>query len=170
MATRKKFVRALPGRIVGKTVDRNGNNAFVVTLATREQHIRRERATSNICTNEGLCALAAAIYLTLLGNTGLQQLATVNHHASRYLAGRLATLPGVSLPYAETPWFNEFVVRLPLPTAVVIPRMVAAGIVPGVAVDRFYPKATHLLLVACTELNSREAMDRYVAALGEIVA
>lgn len=170
MATRKKFVRALPGRLVGKTTDRNGNDAFVVTLATREQHIRRERATSNICTNEGLCALSAAIYLTLLGNSGLQKLATVNHHTSRYLASRLATLPGVSLPYADTPWFNEFVVQLPLPTAQVIPRMVEAGIVPGVGIDRFYPEATHQLLVACTELTSRESIDKYVASLGQIVA
>lgn len=169
VATRKKYVRALPGRLVGKTSDRHGNDAFVVTLATREQHIRRERATSNICTNEGLCALAAALYLSLLGNSGLQKLATVNHYASRYLASRLARIPGVSLPFEATPWFNEFTVDLPGPTAEIFPRMIEAGIVPGVAVDRFLPEATNRMLVACTELNSRETIDDYAARLGEII-
>jgi glycine dehydrogenase subunit 1 len=170
MTARKKYVRAMPGRLVGKTTDRHGSDCFVVTLSTREQHIRREKATSNICTNEGLCALGAAVYLTLLGNDGLSKLARLNHHASRYLASRLATVAGVTLPFANTPWFNEFAVDLPLASQRVIERMVNEGFVPGVAVSRFDAAQPNRLLVACTELNSRERMDSYVATLAKVVA
>ncbi len=171
MTANRKHVRAMPGRLVGKTLDRHGNDCFVVTLSTREQHIRREKATSNICTNEGLCALGAAIYLSLLGNIGFEKLARLNHHASCYLAERLAEIPGVSLPYGGTPWFNEFVVELPLPAAAVVDRLVEeSGIVAGVPLDRFYPDAPHRLLVTCTELNSREQIDALAEALRRVLS
>ena len=170
MTARQKYVRSIPGRLVGKTTDRHGNDAYVVTLATREQHIRRARATSNICTNEGLCAMSASIYMSLLGNRGLSKLAELNHHASRHLGARLAAIRGVSLPYAQTPWFNEFVVELPRNAADVFEKMSAEGVVPGVPLSRFFPDQENRLLVTTTELNSSEQMDDYCSLLGDLVA
>ena len=170
MATRKKYVRAMPGRLVGMTRDRNGNQCFVVTLATREQHIRRARATSNICTNEGLCALAAAVYMSLLGNVGFEKLARLNHNASLFLAQKLAQIPGVSLPFGETPWFNEFVVELPRPAAEICTELASHDLVAGVPLSRFFPEHVRRLLVTTTELNSREQMERYCRLLADIVA
>ncbi len=165
MTTRKATVRSMPGRVVGLTADRHGNDAFCVTLSTREQHIRREKATSNICTNEGLCALSAAIYLSLLGNDGVSKLARLNHHASRHLARRIADVPGVSLPFGGTPWFNEFAVDLPLPADEVCRRMLEKGILAGVPLSRFAPGQEHRLLVAVTELCPGSEVDSYVDAL-----
>jgi len=170
MTTRKSYVRALPGRLVGKTRDRHGNDAFVVTLATREQHIRREKATSNICTNEGLCALGAAIYLSLLGKKGLAGLASLNHRASRYMASRLAAIPGCSLPYRETPWFNEFVVELPVPAAEVCRKLENEGLLPGLPLSRFLPNREKQMLVAVTEMNSAEQMADCCSRLADVVA
>jgi len=170
MATRKKFVRAMPGRLVGMTRDRNDNQCFVVTLATREQHIRRARATSNICTNEGLCALAAAVYMSLLGNVGFEQLARLNHNASLYLAGKLAQIPGVSLPFSDSPWFNEFVVDLPRPAADICARLAEHDVVAGVPLSRFFPDQDRRLLVTTTELNTKAQMERYCELLADIVA
>jgi glycine dehydrogenase subunit 1 len=170
MTTRKAHVRSMPGRVVGLTSDRHGNDAFCVTLSTREQHIRREKATSNICTNEGLCALSAAIYLSLLGNDGLSKLARLNHHASRHLAGRLAAIPGVSLPFGQSPWFNEFAVDLPISAAELCRRMADGGILAGVPLSRFEPGQERRLLVAVTELCSGSEIERYVAAFGAACA
>ncbi|MBM4353474.1 MAG: aminomethyl-transferring glycine dehydrogenase subunit GcvPA [Deltaproteobacteria bacterium] len=170
LTTRKTHVRSMPGRVVGLTSDRHGNDAYCVTLSTREQHIRREKATSNICTNEGLCAMSAAIYLSLLGNDGIAKLARLNHHASLHLARRLAAIPGVSLPYAGSAWFNEFAVDLPLPAAEVCRRMAPKGILAGVPLSRFFPEQDRRMLVAATELCSGSEIDRYVEALGAACA
>jgi len=169
MTTKKKYVRAIPGRLVGKTKDRHGNDAYVITLATREQHIRRARATSNICTNEGLCALTAGIHLSLLGNEGLNKLATLNHDASRYLAGRLGELDGVTLPYEKTPWFNEFVIELPALAQDVFDALSAKGIVPGIPLSRFFPGQENRMLVTTTELNTLDQMERYCELLLDFV-
>jgi glycine dehydrogenase subunit 1 len=169
MTARKEFVRSMPGRLVGKTSDRNGEQCFVVTLATREQHIRRAKATSNICTNEGLCALSAAIYMSLLGNDGFRKLAEVNHRTALYLASRLSAIRGVTLPYAGSPWFNELVVELPVEAAGVHREMATRGFVAGVPLSRFYPGADRRLLLAATEMNSRACIDRFCAALADVV-
>lgn len=165
MTTRRAYVRALPGRLVGKTTDRHGNDCYVVTLATREQHIRRERATSNICTNEGLCALAAAIYLSLLGNEGLSKLARLNHQAANYLASRLEAIRGVILPYRNTPRFNEMVVEFEIDAREIVRRMAQYGFVAGVPLGDLLPNSNNRLLVTTTEMNPRQDIDAYCAAL-----
>jgi glycine dehydrogenase subunit 1 len=164
-ATRAKFVRQMPGRLAGETVDSEGKRSFVLTLSTREQHIRREKATSNICTNSGLCALAASIHLSLLGEAGLQRLAKVNHANAVDLADRLAAVPGVSL--VNDVFFNEFTLRLPRDAADVVEELVEDGVLAGVPVSRLAPDAGHgdLLIVACTELNTPEERDGYAQAL-----
>jgi glycine dehydrogenase subunit 1 len=169
MATRKEHVRLMPGRLVGRTKDRNGNDAFVITLATREQHIRREKATSNICTNEGLCALACAIYLSLLGNEGLAKLAALNHHVSCTLKAMLGQVPGVRFPFSGGAHFNELVVELPGPAAQVVEKMADQGIVAGVPLSRWYPDQPTRLLVAATELNDAAGLKAYVEALASLV-
>jgi glycine dehydrogenase subunit 1 len=160
-ATRDKFVRQMPGRLVGQTVDTDGRRGWVLTLSTREQHIRRERATSNICTNAGLCALAFTVHLALLGEAGLTRLARLNHAAAVALAERLERLPGVRL--VNHTFFNEFAVRLPQPAAEVVEALAERGVLAGVPVSRFYPdraEAADLLLIAATEMTTREDMDR----------
>ena len=169
MTARKKYVRSMPGRLVGKTSDRHGNDCFVITLATREQHIRREKATSNICTNEGLCALGAGIYMSLLGNQGLDKLALLNHHAARTLAEKLSSLNGISLPHAGTPFFNEFVVELPCDATSVCDQLAARGIIPGVPLGQFMPHHSNWLLVAATELNSLDQMNSLCTELRDII-
>jgi glycine dehydrogenase subunit 1 len=164
-ASREKFVRQMPGRICGETVDKDGRRSFVLTLSAREQHIRREKATSNICTNSGLCALAFSIHLALLGESGFSKLARLNHALAVSLAERLAALPGVEL-IAER-FFNEFTLRLPKPAEEVVERLATRGILAGVPMARLMPEANadRLLLLAVTECNTENDFARLIAAL-----
>lgn len=169
-ATREKYVRQMPGRLCGQTVDADGKRGFVLTLSTREQHIRREKATSNICTNSGLCALAFTIHLSLLGEQGLTQLAQVNHANAVTLADKLEAVKGVKI--VNDGFFNEFTVKLPKKAAKVVSKLAERGILAGVPVSRFYPDMEgleDLLLVASTEVNSLEDMDALVRGLEEVL-
>lgn len=171
-ATKQKYVRQMPGRLCGETVDADGKRGFVLTLSTREQHIRREKATSNICTNAGLCQLAFSIHMTLLGQTGLERLALANHAAAVKLAEKLSSVAGVEL--INDTFFNEFTVRLAGKNAAdVINALADKGVMGGVAVSRLEPNAQgidDLIVVAATEVNTDEDRDAYVAALTEVLA
>lgn len=170
-ATTSKYLRQMPGRVCGQTVDADGNRGFVLTLSTREQHIRREKATSNICTNSGLCALAFTIHMSLLGEAGLKRLAALNHAAASMLADKLAKAPGVKL--LNKSFFNEFTLVLPKAADAVVEALAARRILGGVPVSRLLPEnkaLENLLLVAATETSSEQDMDEFVAALQEILA
>jgi glycine dehydrogenase subunit 1 len=167
-ACKEKYIRQMPGRLCGQTVDAEGRRGFVLTLSTREQHIRREKATSNICTNSGLCALGFTIHLSLLGEAGLTQLAELNHAKATRLADRLGTIPGVKV-LNET-FFNEFTVQLPKPAAAIVDQLAMKPILAGVPVSRFYPGdkgLTNLLLVTATELTTEGDIDVFAKALQE---
>ena len=169
-ATRDKYVRQMPGRLVGETVDADGKRGFVLTLSTREQHIRREKATSNICTNAGLCALAFTVHLTLLGEDGFRRLAELNHAKACELADRVAAIPGVKV--VNDSFFNEFTVRLPRPAAPVVEALAKKRILAGVPVSRLLPddpSVANLLLLAATETATEYGMGPLVAGLKEVL-
>ncbi|MFC4175383.1 aminomethyl-transferring glycine dehydrogenase subunit GcvPA [Microvirga sp. GCM10011540] len=168
-AAKSKYIRQMPGRLCGETVDADGNRGFVLTLSTREQHIRRDKATSNICTNSGLCCLAFTIHMTLLGQAGLKRLARINHANAVKLADRLAGVKGVEV--LNKTFFNEFTVKLSKPAAEVVERLAEKGVLAGVPVSRLLPKAglDDLLLVASTEVNTDDDRAAFVAALKEVL-
>jgi len=167
-ATRERYVRQMPGRVAGETVDVDGRRGWVLTLSTREQHIRREKATSNICTNSGLCALAFAIHLALLGEAGLTRLAALNHAQAVRLAEKVEAVNGVRL--LTSSFFNEFTLALPGPAAAIVDRLVDRGVLAGVPGARLWPERAelaNLLIVAATEMTTDEDMDLLVRTLGE---
>jgi len=163
LACRQKLVRQMPGRVCGETVDANGERGYVLTLSTREQHIRREKATSNICTNSGLCTVAFSIHMTLLGEQGLRQLAMLNHEKACILADKLTAIDGVDLVTEN--FFNEFTLRLSKSAKDVVGDMVAAGVLGGLHASRLMDGQDDLLIVCATETNTDADMDAFAAAL-----
>ena len=165
-ATKKQYVRKMAGRLAGETVDTKGKRGYVLTLNTREQHIRREQASSNICTNQGLIALASTVYLSLLGKNGLQELARLNYHKAHYAAEKISTVPGFTVNPVQ-PFFNEFVVQCPVPAKEINQSLLKYDILGGYDLSQVYPDLTYELLVAVTEMNSRSEIDFLAEVLEE---
>ena len=169
-ATRDKYARQIPGRLVGEAIDKMGRRGYVLTLATREQHIRREKATSNICTNEGLIALAATIYLETMGRRGLQEVAGLCLQKAAYAARRIGELPGFSLPLSA-PRFNEFVVRAPLEARELLSRLASEKeITGGLELSRYFKDSPNDFLVCVTETNSRQEIEDLVDGLRDLTS
>ncbi len=166
-ATRQKYVRKIAGRIIGETVDADGRRAFVMTLRPREQDIRRDKATSNICTNQGLMALAAAVYLSAMGKNGLRKVAELNYHKAHYTADEIDKLNGFEV-VRDKPFFNEFVVRCPVPVEQVNAHLIEQGIIGGYDLGQDYAHLQDHMLVCVTETNSRAEIDAFVSALAEL--
>ncbi|MPM83262.1 putative glycine dehydrogenase (decarboxylating) subunit 1 [bioreactor metagenome] len=167
-ATTEKLMRKMPGRIIGQTVDHEGTRGFVLTLQAREQHIRREKATSNICSNEALCALAAAAYLSTVGKEGFQQVAALSMNKAHYAYKQLAGLKGCEAVF-NAPFFKEFVVRLSKPVAEVNQALLADKIIGGLDLGSYYPELSNCMLVCVTEKRTRADIDRLAVRLGAIL-
>lgn len=165
-ASLEKHLRQMPGRLVGEAYDEQGRRGFVLTLSTREQHIRREKATSNICTNQGLCALMATIYLATMGRRGIKEVARLNLQKAHYAAREIGGLRGYRLRFSA-PFFNEFVIDTPAPAAQIKERLLEKKIIPGISLENYYPEMGNSLLVCVTETSNKAKIDRLIAALGE---
>jgi len=165
-ACKNKFMRRLPGRIVGQTKDGDGKRAFVMTLRTREQDIRRERATSNICTNEALYALAASVYMATMGKQGMMQVAKLCLQKAHYAAGEIAKLPGYALALPDQPFFKEFVVKTPADPTRINEYLLSEGIIGGLPLGKYYPDMDNAMLLCVTEQRTKDDIDALVAALG----
>jgi glycine dehydrogenase subunit 1 len=168
-ACREQHIRQMPGRVVGATVDSNGRRGYVLTFQTREQHIRREKATSNICSNEALCALGAAVYLNWMGPQGLREVANACLQGAHYAARRVAEAPGFAIAF-DAPFFGEFAVRCPVPAAEVNRLLLEDGIIGGYDLAGLDPALADCLLLCVTELNTRAEIDALAAALARIGA
>ncbi|GBD35049.1 putative glycine dehydrogenase (decarboxylating) subunit 1 [bacterium HR36] len=168
LACREAYVRKMPGRLVGQTVDRRGQRCWVLTLQTREQHIRREKATSNICTNQGLMALRAAVYLAALGPHGLRETAELCWHKAHYAAQRLREIPGIRLAF-DRPFFKEFTLQLPAEPHAVLRRLLERGYLAGIALGKWYPSLRNAVSIAVTESRSRSEIDGLIAAYREVL-
>ncbi len=166
MGVTQKWVRKMPGRIVGQAADKEGRRGFVLTLSAREQHIRREKAVSNICSNQGLVMLMATIYLEALGKRGLKAVAELCWNKAHYAASAIAKLPGFAI--GQGTFFKEFVVKTPRPAAEIAEKLSKRGIVPGLPLSRYYPGRTHELLVCVTEMNTKAQIDLLASALAEV--
>jgi len=166
-ATKERFLRRMAGRLVGQTTDTKGRRGFVLTLQAREQHIRREKATSNICTNQALCALAACVYLSTLGKSGLRQVAELCYHKAHYAANKINRLVGYRVNMKQE-FFNEFVVECARPVAEINAALREQIIVGGYDLSKDYPHLGNAMLVAVTEMNTKEQIDALVKALGQV--
>jgi len=165
--TKKEYVRKISGRLVGETVDAKGRKGYVLTLTAREQHIRRERATSNICTNQGLMALAATVYLSLVGKTGLHQVSELCYHKAHYAAKEISKLPGFEVLTTST-FFNEFVVKCPRNAEEINTHLLDHGFLGGFDLGKDFPSLTDHMLIAVTEMNHKEDIDQFCTILGEV--
>jgi len=158
-ATREKYIRSMPGRLVGRTVDANGKTGYVLTLSTREQHIRREKATSNICSNQALCALSATVYMALMGKEGFKKLSILNLQKTNYAKELLSNIKGYKLKF-KNPIFNEFVIETPVSPDEINKNLLKEGIMGGLNLEKFYPELKNCMLICVTENHRKEDIDR----------